>query len=56
MNLDTQPVLGLRVPFYFNVPFIVVCFATALVIAVLAAALPAWRAARQQVVEALRSE
>src|SRR5262249_6731156 len=56
MNRATHPVLGQWVAFHLDVPFVLGCFAVALVIAVLAAWFPARRAARLRVVQALQYE
>jgi putative ABC transport system permease protein len=56
MNLGTQPLIGQPVAFHLDGWFVATCFGAALVIAVLAALLPARRAARLQVVQALQYE
>lgn len=56
MNIATYPLTGQPVPFGLDTGHIVGCFTAALAIAVGAAILPARRAARLQVVEALRYE
>jgi putative ABC transport system permease protein len=55
-NLTTQAVLGQRMPFHINGWLIGGCFLLGLVIAVLAALIPARRAARLQVIQALQYE
>jgi putative ABC transport system permease protein len=56
MNLATKAVLGHRVQFHIDIPFVSACFVMALLIAMLAAFFPARRAARLQVIEALQYE
>jgi ABC-type lipoprotein release transport system permease subunit len=56
MNLATYPLTGQPVPFRIDAGHVFGCFGAALLIAVGAAIFPARRAARLQVVEALRYE
>jgi putative ABC transport system permease protein len=56
MNLATQPVIGQPIPFHLDWWLVSGCFGVGLVIAVLAALVPAQRAARLQVIQALQYE
>ena len=56
MKLATTAVLGHSVQFHFDPSLVVGCFAVGLVIAILAGLLPARRAARMQVIQALQYE
>ncbi len=55
-SVAADALLGIRIPFHIDVGFLVCCLAAALAAVVLAALLPARRAARLQVVEALLYE
>jgi putative ABC transport system permease protein len=55
-NLVTYPLQGHPVPFQINLPFLSGCCIVALACTVLAAFLPARRAARLQVIRALQYE
>src|SRR5262249_29452402 len=56
MNLATHPLIGHVMAFRLSPPFIAGCVALAVVVAVLAAVLPARRAARLQIIQALHYE
>jgi putative ABC transport system permease protein len=56
INLATYPILGQRVPFHVSSVHLAACVGGALVIVLLAALLPARRAARLPVVQALQYE
>jgi putative ABC transport system permease protein len=56
MNLSTEAVLGQALAFHLDVGLVAGCFVAALVVAVLASLLPARRAARLQVIQALQYE
>jgi putative ABC transport system permease protein len=56
INLTMYPIFGQLVPFHLDVSFVAGCFLMALVIAVLAALIPARRAARLPVIQALQYE
>ncbi len=56
MNLAARPTVGHAVAFHIDAPLVAGCLAVALVVALLAAAWPARRAARLRVIEALQYE
>src|SRR5205085_10491681 len=56
MNVATYPLTGQPVPFRIDAGHVIGCFVAAILIALGAAVLPARRAARLRVVEALRYE
>ena len=56
MNLATEPIIGQRVPLRLDLVYLGVCAGAALLVAVLAGLLPARRAARLPVIEALHYE
>src|SRR5262245_1046664 len=55
-SVAADALLGMRIPFHIDVGFLVCCIAGALAAVLLAALLPARRAGRLQVVEALQYE
>ena len=56
MNLATRPLIGHVIPFRVSPGFVAACAGLALVVAVLASLLPARRAARLHVIQALHYE
>jgi putative ABC transport system permease protein len=56
INLSTLPLTGQPVPFHLDIGQVAGCFGTALAITILAALLPARRAVRLQVIQALQYE
>jgi putative ABC transport system permease protein len=56
MNLGTHPLIGQMVAFHLDIAFVCGCFVVALTIAVLAALVPAHRAVRLPVIQALQYE
>jgi putative ABC transport system permease protein len=56
INLTTYPIFGQRIPFQLNVLYVGGCFLSAVAIAVVAALIPARRAVRLHVIEALQYE
>lgn len=56
MNTSTKAILGRQVPFTIDVPFVIGCAAAAVLVSLLAAAMPARRMARLPLVQALKYE
>jgi putative ABC transport system permease protein len=56
MNLATEPTIGQAIEFHVDALFVAGCLAVALMVALLAAAWPARRAARLRIIEALQYE
>lgn len=56
MNLTTPGLLGQAIPFHVEFGFVAACLAGVCALAVLASLLPARRAARLAVIDALRYE
>jgi ABC-type lipoprotein release transport system permease subunit len=55
-SVAADALLGMRIPFHIDVGFLICCLAAAQAAVLLAALLPARRASRLQVVEALQYE